>query len=80
MHSLWWKKVSEQAKAFIEDLLVLDPEDRMDAQCALSLSWLNRRFAATTRAANEEEESMARSAMQRYAGYTKLKKMVSLTF
>jgi serine/threonine protein kinase len=71
-----WKRISDQAKAFIEDLLVLDPEERTDAQQALSTSWLNRRFAATTRGPLQEEENMARSAMLRYAGYTKLKKMV----
>eukprot|EP00980_Cylindrotheca_fusiformis_P002965 scaffold683_cov124-Cylindrotheca_fusiformis.AAC.34 len=70
-----WRKISEQAKAFIEDLLVSDPDDRLDAQNAMSSSWLNRRFAATTREPLQEEENMARSAMLRYAGYTKLKKM-----
>lgn len=71
-----WKRISDQAKAFVEDLLVLDPEDRCDAQNALSSSWLNRRFGATIRDPFEEEETMARHAMLRYAGYTKLKKMV----
>lgn len=71
-----WKKISDQAKTFIEDLLVLDPDDRLEAQNALSCTWLNRRFAATTRDPLHEEENMARSAMLRYAGYTKLKKMV----
>jgi len=70
-----WKRISKQAKAFIEDLLVLDPEDRCDASTALRATWLNRRFAATTRGPDAEEESMARAAMLRYAGYTKLKKM-----
>jgi calcium-dependent protein kinase len=70
-----WKRISHQAKNFIEELLVLDPEDRLDAATALSCTWLNKRFAATTRAPDDEEESMARQAMLRYAGYTKLKKM-----
>ncbi|KAL3935780.1 MAG: hypothetical protein SGBAC_008769 [Bacillariaceae sp.] len=70
-----WKRISNPAKAFIEDLLVLDPEERSDAQSAQSSSWLNKRFAATTRDPLQEEENMARSAMLRYAGYTKLKKM-----
>ena len=72
-----WKRISDQAKAFVEDLLVLDPEDRLDSLNALSCSWLNKRFAATSRAPQIEEESMASDAMIRYAGYTKLKKMVS---
>lgn len=73
-----WKRISNPAKAFIEDLLVLDPEERSDAQSAQSSSWLNKRFAATTRDPLQEEENMARSAMLRYAGYTKLKKMVNI--
>jgi calcium-dependent protein kinase len=75
-----WKRISDQAKAFVEDLLVLDPEDRLDAQSAMSCSWLNKRFAATSRAPHIEEESMARDAMLRYSGYTKLKKVVRNVF
>jgi serine/threonine protein kinase len=75
-----WKKISDQAKAFIEDLLVLDPDERLEAKKANSSSWLNRRFAATTRDPLQEEENMARSAMLRYAGYNKLKKMVRFGF
>lgn len=70
-----WKRISQQAKNFIEGLLVFDPEERLEAATALSCTWLNKRFAATTRAPDEEEETMARHAMLRYAGYTKLKKM-----
>jgi serine/threonine protein kinase len=74
-----WKRTSDQAKDFIKDLLVLDPDDRLKADEALSCVWLNRRFAATTRAPHAEEETVARYAMIRYAGYTKLKKMVRVS-
>jgi calcium-dependent protein kinase len=70
-----WKRISQQAKNFIEDLLVFDQEDRVDAASALASTWLNKRFAATTRGPHQEEETMARQAMLRYAGYTKLKRM-----
>lgn len=70
-----WNKISEQAKNFVEDLLVCDPDDRPDAAAAMSSVWLNRRFAATIRGPHREEETLARHAMLRYAGYTKLKKM-----
>ena len=43
-----WKLVSKQGKAFIEDLLVVDPDERSTAEEALSASWLNRRHGATT--------------------------------
>ena len=71
-----WRRVSDQAKAFVEELLVVDEEERLDGPTALSSTWLNRRFAATTRGPDADEENMARRAMLRYAGYTKLKKMV----
>lgn len=71
-----WKRISAQAKSFVEDLLIFDPDERCTAQEAQSATWLNRRFAATTRAPHIEEENMARHAMLRYSGYTKLKKMV----
>jgi calcium-dependent protein kinase len=73
-----WRNISDQAKEFIRDLLVLDPKERFSAEEALAATWLNRRFAATTRAAAPEEEDQARTAMLRYAGYTKLKKMVRM--
>lgn len=70
-----WKRISQQAKNFIEELLVFDQEERTDSITALSSTWLNKRFAATTRGPDVEEETMARQAMLKYAGYTKLKKM-----
>jgi len=76
-----WKRTSIQARAFIRDLLVLDPEERADAESALESEWmhLHQRFASggARRAPLSEEEELARSSMQRYAGYSKLKKMVS---
>ena len=70
-----WKRISKQAKNFIEELLVLDPDDRLDADVALSSTWLNKRFAATMRSPDDQEETLARQSMLRYAGYSKLKKM-----
>jgi len=70
-----WRKISDQAKVFVQELLVLDPTERVNANEAFSHTWLNKRFAATTRAPLAEEEDEARQAMHRYAGYTKLKKM-----
>lgn len=76
-----WKRTSIQAKDFIRDLLVLDPDERADAECALESAWLRLHQRAVARDARRaplaEEEEMARSSMQRYAGYSKLKKMVS---
>jgi calcium-dependent protein kinase len=70
-----WQRSSEQAKDFIRDLLVLDPEERVDGDTALRSTWLNRRHSATMRVPLEDEEELARASMLRYAGYNKLKKM-----
>ena len=73
----WRTKISEQAKDFIRDLLVLDVDERVDAETAFRSTWLiNRRHGqATVRDAYAEEETKAREAMLKYAGYNKLKKM-----
>lgn len=71
-----WKRVSNQAKAFVEDLLVEDPDERLTAEEAAGSSWLNRRFAATVRGPTEEEMENTTSSLTSYANYTKLKKLV----
>jgi len=71
-----WKRISRQAKAFVEDLLVVDPEDRATADSAYRSTWLNRRQMTTVRNAHAEENEMAQQSLMKYAGYSKLKKVV----
>lgn len=76
-----WKTVSPQAKTFIRELLVTDPDDRIDAETALGSQWLSGSVPTNLeRALRPEEEDMARSSMLSYANYPKLKKMVSKNF
>jgi len=70
-----WRKVTQPAKDFVQDLLVLDPDERLDAERASSCVWLNKRFAASVCGPREIEIVEAKNSMMRYAGYTKLKKM-----
>jgi serine/threonine protein kinase len=70
-----WRKIGTPAKDFVRDLLVVDPEERLDAERASSCVWLNKRFAATVRGPKDSEILQAKDSMYRYAGYTKLKKM-----
>jgi calcium-dependent protein kinase len=70
-----WKKLSPQSKAFVQDLLVVDPDDRLTADDALGASWLNRRYSATVRNPHEGEIEIAQQSMFRYAGYSKLKRV-----
>lgn len=70
-----WKRASDQSKAFIEDLLVVDPDDRATADEALAASWLNRRFTATVRNPHVKEVESAQASLAKYAQYSKLKKV-----
>ena len=70
-----WKRVSEQAKDFVSDLLQLNPEDRPSANEALSATWLNRRHAATVRNPYQEEIQSAHQSMVNQSKYSKLKKV-----
>lgn len=70
-----WKRMSAQAKAFVEDLLVVDPDERANAEEALSASWLNRRFGATVRNPHMEEMDLAQQSLVQYSNYSKLKKV-----
>lgn len=70
-----WKRISKAAKAFVADLLVVDPNDRATAAEASSAMWLNRRMGATVRNAREDEISNARSSILKYSKYSKLQKM-----
>ena len=36
-----WKRISPQAKAFVEDLLVVDPDERATAEVAAASTWLS---------------------------------------
>lgn len=70
-----WKRMSAQSKEFIKSLLVVDPEERLDADEALSAVWLNRRMTATVRNPHAEEFEGATNCILRYSKYSKLKKM-----
>ena len=82
-----WKRVSRQAKAFVSDLLVVDPNERTTAEEALQCHWLNRYYNMTTRDINksvedgkvevmdEYELDEVRESLVRYAEYSKLRKV-----
>lgn len=70
-----WKKISRQGKAFVDDLLVVDPEDRATSDEALRAAWLNRRYGATVRNPHMEEMDSAKTSIKRFANYSKLRKV-----
>lgn len=73
-----WKRVGQQAKAFVEDLLCVDPYERMTADEAYSASWLNCRTGVTVRNPYEEELQSANQSILAYSKYSKIKKIALL--
>jgi serine/threonine protein kinase len=70
-----WKRISKAGKAFVDDLLVVDPDDRATSDEAMKASWLNRRFSATVRNPKIEEMDLAKDSLCRFAGYSKLRQV-----
>jgi hypothetical protein len=57
---------------------VENPDERLTAEEAAGSTWLNRRFAATTRGPTEQEMDNTTTSLTAYANYHKLKKLVSI--
>jgi serine/threonine protein kinase len=72
-----WKRISPQAKAFVDDLLVDNPDERATAEEAAASTWLNKRYGATVRAPTEDELDTTVNCLSSYSHYAKLKKLVS---
>jgi len=73
-----WTRIGAPAKEFVRELLVVDPDERLDTEHASACVWLNKRFNVSVRGPREREIRQARKSMTRYAGYTKLKKMAMM--
>jgi hypothetical protein len=59
----------------VEDLLVVDPNDRATSDEAMKAIWLNRRFGATVRDPCSEELESVQNSMVKFADYSKLRKL-----
>uniref|UniRef100_A0A7S1GID9 Calmodulin n=1 Tax=Cyclophora tenuis TaxID=216820 RepID=A0A7S1GID9_CYCTE len=70
-----WKRLSEEAKAFIEDLLVANPNDRATANEALCHVWLDKGIGSTVRGPTAAELDLANNNIKKFASYSKLKKL-----
>jgi len=70
-----WRRVSEQAKNFVTDLLVGEPDNRATADEAFQSFWLRKRKMASIRGPTEEEVEVAHDTLKNYARYSHLKKL-----
>jgi calcium-dependent protein kinase len=70
-----WKRVSHQSRAFVKDLLVLDPDERATADEANQSMWLNKRHVMSVRGPTPDEVDAIIGTIVRYADYSDLKKL-----
>jgi hypothetical protein len=73
-----WNGISEQAKEFVRGFLLLEQEDRPSAEEAMRSLWMNRRYNCTLRYPTQQEIYRIHRCMERFVGYSKLKKLVSI--
>ena len=83
-----WMAISEPAKEFVRNLLVVNPDERLDAERASLCDWLlPQRYSSetTTTVCDDKDDPhdkdkirQAYQSMIQYAGYTKLKKMAMM--
>jgi len=70
-HQSRWKNVSQDAKDFVQKLLVKDPRQRLDASAALQHPWLTPRHPIST---SPLSYNRAVLSLQRYAASSKLRR------
>eukprot|EP00560_Eucampia_antarctica_P008499 CAMPEP_0197826320 /NCGR_PEP_ID=MMETSP1437-20131217/3295_1 /TAXON_ID=49252 ORGANISM="Eucampia antarctica, Strain CCMP1452" /NCGR_SAMPLE_ID=MMETSP1437 /ASSEMBLY_ACC=CAM_ASM_001096 /LENGTH=330 /DNA_ID=CAMNT_0043426709 /DNA_START=421 /DNA_END=1413 /DNA_ORIENTATION=- len=70
-----WKRASQQAKLFVSELLIFDPDDRPTAAEAQSSVWLNKRFDASIRSVTEDVMDHVQISLEMFSSYTTLKKL-----
>lgn len=70
-----WRQVSSQAKGFVENLLVVDPDNRATADEALQHSWLNCRQSPAARMPCMEEIQTVASNIKKFASYCRLQQL-----
>jgi calcium-dependent protein kinase len=70
-----WKSVSDESKDFITHLLVLDPQQRMDADTALKHKWLSKEYNLSDRRPDEELMKQVENNLVAYKHASALKKV-----
>ena len=70
-----WKNVSPEAKAFVRELLELDPRRRPTADSALQMSWMDNDQTESAEFQLEKAMDNVQANIQAFAEYSKLKKL-----
>lgn len=73
-----WKEISEEAKSFVDKLLVQDSEKRPSAANSLQHEWLRKDFAHDGNNVSTAIMDQVQACIQTFAGYTKMKKLALL--
>lgn len=71
----YWKPISNEAKDFINKLLVLDPKKRMDAGQALNHIWLSKEFPLSDRIPDQTTSDAVQGSLLHYKETSELKKI-----
>lgn len=71
----YWNPVSDEAKDFINNLLVLDPKRRMDAGEALKHIWLSKEFPLSDRVPDQNTADAVHGNLIQYRDTSQLKKI-----
>ena len=71
----YWLEISDEAKNFIDRLLVLDPKERMDAGQALAHPWLSKEFPLSDRIPDQSTADAVQGNLVHYREASQLKKI-----
>ncbi len=71
----YWDAISDEAKNFIDQLLVLDPKKRMDAGEALKHTWLSKEFSLSDRVPDQSTAYAVQGNLVQYKEASQLKKI-----
>lgn len=70
-----WRTLSAESKDFIRHLLVIDPDERMDAKTALKHRWLSKEYKLSDRRPDEELMRKVEDSLLAYKYTSALKKV-----
>jgi calcium-dependent protein kinase len=71
-----WSYVSEQAKTFVANLIVLNPDERPTAEEAKQSMWLNARHTSSVSSVRTEDDmSVVRNSLEQFSQLKKLQKL-----